>query len=166
MLQIREGGYQLFYSPGRDIAHVGEFFINYAIECINQWRQTKPDWWRAYCTVHHIIDLDVELGLKDFVESLRMELESGKAECLKDTPFSKLSEPLKLLLLYPFAKICLGAFLVGRKDITTLDRRELEAMEFYKRVSSVLHNKEGIWTDIKNLMRKIWFRIKALANYG
>ena len=110
-----------FYSPARDLAHVGPKLCALAVESLeDEWRE---DWFSEYLDFRAVTDEKLADGVKKLASALNNITDPNKSfeEAMQESGFSGLSDAVRIALYIRLGQILLSAIWSAVRDSYAAD---------------------------------------------
>lgn len=166
MLQFRPLGNPsaAYYSPGRDIAHVGMYFLQDGLDFLKHLVDHKVEYVRDYMQTHNISHTELEEAVADFIKSVEEEIKNPNESMLENNSFKKHRPAVRFLIYSCIAPFFIGATIKGKKDVLFReDIVELSAEEFHQKVTKLADPfkvvRPTLWDVIKKNASDVWVQV-------
>jgi len=168
MFQFRlpNGPTTAYYSPGRDVAHVGFVLIQDGLDYLNYLKENKTDALREYVIHNKITDAEIDAAIQDFIDSVEQEIKNPDEGMLSSNQFTRNRPCVRYLVYACIAPLFIGASIKGKKDVLArADIVEYSGEEFHRKFTG-LSNKfrvhsPTLWDTVKNRTCRFYERLKV-----
>lgn len=127
-----------YYSPGRDLAHVGMLFVQDGLDYLQHLRNKKDPRIVEYMKDNRITDEELDRALQDFLQAVEEEFKNPNEKMLPTNSFANHRPCVRYLILGCIGAIFVAASIQGRKDVVTReDAVELKGEEFHAKITGL-----------------------------
>lgn len=128
----------VYYSPGRDLAHIGLSLISDGLERLKYGVEHGSKNVRDYMQKHKISEQELKDALEAFVTSIEEEIKNPSEGMLTTNSFSRCRYEVRYLVYSSIAPLFIAAAIKGKKDvISRADAVEYYGEEFHKKITKL-----------------------------
>jgi len=158
-----------FYSPGRDLAHVGFFLLNSGLERLKYGVEHGSKNVRDFMQRHNISEQELKDAIDAFIVSIEEEVKNPSDSMLLKNSFSMCRYEVRYLIYSSIAPLFIAATIKGKKDVLDhADAVEYHGEEFHRKITGLVPNWDINNPSVFDIVRAVcvntWTRMKEKLN--
>jgi len=165
----------VYYSPGRDFAHVGLRLISDGLDRLKYSVEHGSKNVRDYMQKHKISEQELKDALEAFVASIEEEIKNPAEGMLTTNSFSRCRYEVRYLVYSSIAPLFIAAAIKGKKDVLNrADAVEYYGEEFHKKITKLTLRWEinsptlidSVKTILQNTGKIFYFYLTSSINWA
>lgn len=164
--RIPNGPVTAYYSPGRDVAHVGFILMQDGLDYLNYLKDNKTEAFKEYVMHNQITDAEIDAAIQDFIDSVEQEIKNPDEKMLPSNQFTRNRPCVRYLVYACIAPLFIGASIKGKKDVLArADIVEYRGEEFHRKFTGLSNrfqvHSPSLWDKVIHRIRRFYGNLKV-----